>query len=171
MFLTQVQQSVTRYLSEHVFFAGSGEVKGIPVIAANDKALATKAAGAMAKLGLCVIVVPLGGDFDNKSASIPYISPGRFTCRVRENQTVNRGASGTGQPGDYVAEVIALLLQHYRPYAIDGTTALGGGGIVLEGIAPGEDEPGLTAWDLIWSYAGGVSHEPVRLDFGADPLP
>lgn len=169
MFLTQVQQAVTRHLSSQPFFSGGDGVLPIPVIAGNDKGLAGKAAAAMGKLGLCIIVVPLGGDFSQQNIDIPYLT-GKFTCRVRENQMVNRGSSGTGQPGDYIAEVAALILHNHQPQTPEGS-ALGGGGIKLEAIASGEDEPGISAWDLIFSYDGGVSHEAVRLDFSTAPLP
>lgn len=170
MFLTEVQQAVARYLGSHAFFVGRGGQKPIPVMAANDKSLAAKAAQSMGKMGLCVIVAPLGGDFNNSSSSTPFLSPARFTCRVRENQMVNRSGSGTGQPGDYVAEVCAQLLQHYSPLDPSGDR-LGGGGVVLTGISPGEDEPGITAWDLIWTYDGGITDAAVRRDFTATPLP
>jgi len=171
MFLTHVQQAVTRYLAAAPFFAGSDGVLPITVLAGNDKGLAGKMNAAMGRMGVCVIVVPLGGTFGPKNTSYPCFSPGRFTCRVRENQTVNRAASGTGQPADYIAEQVASALHNYQP-ATRGGQALGGGGIVLEDLAVGEDETGITAWDVIWTYDGGVSHEPVRLDFtGDDALP
>ena len=171
MFLTEVQQAIARYLNAHAFFKGDGSQPAIPVFAANDRALISKAKQSTGMLGICVIVAPLGGDFADTSARTPMLVPARFTCRVRENQTMNRGASGTGQPADYVAEVIGFLLQHHRPLAADGVTYLGGGGVVLTGISPGEDEPGVTAWDLIWTYDGGVSTDPVRRDFSTSPLP
>lgn len=168
MTLTLVQQSVVRHLSEHPFFSGTAEdgAKGIPVIAGNDKSLASKVETSMARLGLCVIVYPISGDFGNMNILTPYLQPARFNARVRENIVMNRSRSGTGQPADYVAEVCALLLQHHKPLAEDGITELGGGGIVLTGIVADEDEPGINAWNLIFQYSAGVSHEPVRLDFG-----
>ena len=171
MFLTQVQQSVQRLLAAHPFFAGDGDQQPIPVLAGNDKALISKAAQSISKLGLCVIVYPLGGDYDNNSSMTPIFERARFTCRVRENQVMNRGASGTGQPGDYVAEVIGVILKNHKPLAADGETPLGGGGIVLDGLIEGEDMNNITAWDLVWNYSGGVTHEAVRRDFSTDPLP
>ncbi|MES2705127.1 MAG: hypothetical protein V4726_00860 [Verrucomicrobiota bacterium] len=166
MTLTQVQQAVVRYLSDDPFFRGTGAEKEIPVIAGNDKSLESRVKTGMGRFGICVIVYPLGGDFGAHSASTPYLSPGRYNCRVRENITLNRGSGGSGQPADYVAEVCALLLQHHKPTAEDGK-ALGGGGIVLKSIAADEDEPGISAWNLVWEYAAGVSHDPVRLNFAS----
>lgn len=172
MFLTHVQQSVTRLLSAHAYFAGTDGQPVIPVIAGNDKGLLSKASAAMSKVGLCVIVHPLGGDYDDNSTTTPCFRDARFTCRIRENQIINRGASGSGQPAELVGEVIAVILKNHRPTASDGTTFLGGGGIIVKALEMGEDiQPGIDAWDLIWTYSGGVIHEAVRLDFSADPLP
>ncbi len=171
MFLTEVQQSVTRYLSAHEFFAGTDGERAISVISANDKSLITKAEQAILSMGLCVIVAPLGGDYAAHSADCLYFEPARFTCRIRENQQTNRGSSGTKQPADYVAEVCAMLLKNYRPTGPDGTTFLTGSGILCNGIAPGEDEKGITAWDMVFTCDGGVRTEPVRQDFTTTPLP
>jgi len=170
MFFTNVQIAVTRYLASCDFFTGTDGLPSIPVIAGNDKGVLGKSKSAMGRLGLCVLVVPLGGDFAEGGGQSAFLNPGRFVCRVRENQIVNRGPGGCGDPGDYVAEVVAYLIKNYVPSTEDGT-ALGGGGIVLEGMSPGEDEPGITAWDVIWTFEGGISHTPLRGAYNATDLP
>lgn len=164
MTMTYIQQAVVRHLSGHPFFTGEHGARPIPVIAGNDKSLKSKAEVSMGKLGICVIVYPLGGDFGAQSAAVPYMNPARFNCRVRENMITNRSTGGTQQPADYVAEVCAQLLQHHVPRRLDGEP-LGGGGIVLRAIAPDAEEPGIDAWNVVWEYSAGMAHEPVRLDF------
>lgn len=168
MIMTYIQQAVVRYLSAHPFFAGEHGSRPIPVIAGNDKSLKAKAEASMGRLGLCVIVYPLGCDFGAQSASVPYMNPARFNCRVRENMITNRGSGGTQQSADYVAEVCAQLLQHHVPQRPDGQP-MGGGGIVIRSIAPDAEEPGIDAWNVVWEYSAGMAHEPARLDFGTAP--
>jgi len=173
MFITQVQQSVQRFLSDHPFFKGEGNQIPIPVFAANDKNLIRLAQQSMGRIsGICVIVAGLGGDYSSHDGGEPYFDPARFTCRVRENPQTNRGSNtGSGMPADYVAEVCAQVLKNHRPTAIDGTTYLTGSGIICTGISPGEDEPGIIAFDMVFTCDGGVRHDPVRLDFANSPLP
>jgi len=167
MFLTEVQQSVARYLSGHDFFAADPP---IPVVAQNDKDLLPKMSAAVGTLGLAVMVAPLSGDHGLPEIPTPYYNGAKFVCRVRENIPINRTDTGTGQPADYVAEVCGCLLKNYVPLGTEGQT-LTGGGIVLVAIQPGDDVPGITAWDLIFSLSGGLMHEPVRREFDTFPDP
>jgi hypothetical protein len=166
MTLTWIQQAIVRRLAAHPFFAGLNGERKIDVIAGNDRSLLAKSDTAMAKLGLCVIVYPISGDFAAHDATIPVMRPAAFNVRVRENVITNRGPSGTGQPADYVAEVCALLLLHHRPLAEGGTALNGiGGGLLPKGIVPDDDEKGINAWNLVVHISAGIPGDPVRLDF------
>lgn len=170
MFLTEVQQSVARFLAAHPYFAGDGSSRPIPVIAANDKALLAKADKAVLSLGCCVVVQALGGDYSAESGPAPYLSPGRFVCHVYENMIVNRAASGSGQPGELVAEVCAQLLKNHQPLDAAGSP-LTGSGIVCHAITPNGEAGNLVAWDMVFHCDGGHLAEPVRRSFSAPPLP
>jgi len=170
MFLSDVQFAVARHINDQPWFRDqSPPIEAVP---ANDAVLVQKQAATLQRLGIGVLVYALGGDFEHHSSAILRYKGAQFGARVRENVGRNRSVTGSRQPAEEVAEQVAAALHLFTPMAPDGRV-LTGAGVIVKGIAPGEDEPGINAWDVLFEIAGDLRVSATRRAFSSvgEPLP
>ena len=165
MFLTEVQRAIVRTLEAHEFIAGTGGQRAIPVTASCDKDFLSRMQSAVATLGgLAVAVKTKGGDFRTPELGQLYYEDCEFRVAVLENIPVTRSSTGTGQPADYVAEVIAAIL-HQEVLTDKEDAALSGSCLLCTGIKEQTAFEGLYGFEVVCTLSGGRSLEPERKDF------
>lgn len=165
MFLTEVQRSIVRVLEAHEFIAGAGGQRAIPVTASCEKDFLSRMQSAVATLGgLAVAVKTKGGDFKSPDLTQVYYDEAEFRVVVLENIPVNRSGTGTGQPADYVAEVIAQILHQETLTDAEGAS-LSGSCLLCTGIVEQTAFEGLYGFEVKCTLGGGRTITPERRDF------
>lgn len=78
-----------------------------------------------------------------------------LVARVIENVIVNRGASGSGQPADLIAEAVAYYLHKFSPTATGNPLRVTGINLV--------EDPDVLIYDVSFLTGGVTSAEPTRI--------
>ncbi len=109
-FLHGLQQQVEGILQSDPYYSG------IRLLSEQLGDIQAQVRQALAKLGLCCIVVTPDAQFQGTNAPGPIADPVEVSVDVTELVLVNRGSNGTGIPASAVAEHTAWLL-HYPNHA------------------------------------------------------
>lgn len=151
--LTELQTQIKARLDAQTFFSAT---PAIDVIVEQRKDIANEIERRLARIGLAVIILTPG--LSRRSAGrSPYPKWDRIdiACQVIENVTINRGASGIGQPSSLVAESVAYWLNDFAP-------AILGNNLMLEGITLDED-PTVLSYTVRLFSGGTTATAPVRI--------
>lgn len=171
MFLTEVQRSIVRVLEAHEFIVGASGERAIPVTASCEKDFLSRMQSAVATLGgLAVAVKTKGGKFQNPEISALHFEAAEFRVVVLENITVNRSSTGTGQPADYVAGVIAQILHQETLTDAEGGS-LSGSCLICTDIVEQTAFEGLYGFEVVCTLDGGSTITPERKDFSRAGAP
>jgi hypothetical protein len=111
--LKSLQTDCQARLQAQSFFSAA---KAIPVYIQMQKDIQSKINETLVRIGVGVIM--LSARLGNKSpaaGSYPKWDRAEIVARVIENVTINRGASGTGQSADLIAEAAAYWLHSWAP--------------------------------------------------------
>ena len=153
--LKGIQQAVVDRLSSEQYFSN------IPVLSENLGDIEAAIQTAIAKLGVCVIVVT-----PTASAAFPdylkaYFDKITIVCRCVENVTLNRSAAGTRKPASDVAEMVAAILHNYEPTGISENIFLDTPSI---SIAPNGGVGKLLSYDVRLRTAGGFDYTISKVE-------
>ena len=90
----------------------------VPVITEEISDIENAIQQAIAKLGVCVIVVTPTASASFPDTLKPYFDNIKIICRVVENVVLNRSTRGTNKPASDVAEMVSVLLHNYAPTGV-----------------------------------------------------
>lgn len=160
--LSSLQGDIVEALEENEFFTppepegGDAAAPAIPVFAENLQDIESSIDAAIARLGVCAIV--LTPDGEQSSPNLPRVFFDRLAVRVRVVELVvaNRAAGGTLQPALLVAEAAAAALHHFSP------ASAGGSSMVFKRIARVDDE-GHLIYDAVFECKAGHAAAPQRV--------
>jgi hypothetical protein len=110
---------------------------------------------ALAKLGICVIVITPTANAAFPNYLKPYFNDIKIICRTVENVILNRSTSGTGKQASEVAEMVAVTLHQFEPLGISEVVVLDTPSIT---IAPGGTVGKLLCYDVRFKTAGGFDY-------------
>jgi len=149
--LYTLQMQVVAQLNAQSFFSTA---PAITVLSHRAKDLSNQVQQKLGKLGVCVIVgTPQARQDTPSKHSPPHFSRIGVVCAIYENVIINRASSGSGQPGDLVAEAVAFHLTGWSPEIL-------GNALLIEGIEPIEDER-FNRFEVT-HFTGGAITEPTR---------
>lgn len=150
--LTTLQNEVVAQLAAQTFFKTAPI---ITVLAHRNKDLTNQVNQIVAKIGVCVVIgTPVLRANTPGKHSPPHFSRIEVVSSIWENVIVNRGASGSGQPGDLVAEAVAYYLTGFAPASL-------GNALLIEGIEPLTDDPIYNRFEVT-HFTGGAIAAPTR---------
>ncbi|HPA20755.1 MAG TPA: hypothetical protein PLU30_23610 [Verrucomicrobiae bacterium] len=160
--LSSLQADIKTHLASDAFFTpaapeGGGDADpAIAVLAENLQDIESSIAEAIAKIGICAIVLTPEGE--QRSPNLPKIFFDGIQVRVRivELVAVNRSTGGTLQPALLAAEAAAWGLHHFNP------ASAGGAVMVFKRIARVDSESHLI-YDAIFETKAGMSAAPQRV--------
>lgn len=109
------QESIKSILLAEPYFAD------ISVISVDEKDLENSIEVAIAKIGICILIITPSGDVQNADTPGPFW---KIDCIVQvwENMIINRASTGTGLEAVDVAEMIAATV-HQKPAPGDNVFA------------------------------------------------
>jgi hypothetical protein len=116
--LSEIQAQAVAILGSDPYFAG------ITVLPEDDKDILNGIQIALAKLGLCCVVMTPDTEFKFPDAPGPIMDTVKVAVQIAEFVLANRGAKGTRKPCGQVAEYVAWLL-HYPNHAAEPARASG----------------------------------------------
>lgn len=154
--LTDLQTQCKARLDAQQFFAGAAGETAIAVLVETLKDIQNEIDRRLARLGLAVVILT-----PNLSTSLraPGLYPAwdrvSVVASVLENVTINRGASGIGQPASLVAEACAYFLHGWAP-------AVTGNKLICESVNLVED-PRILAYNVSLFTGGLTAAAPVRI--------
>ena len=149
--LNTLQTQVVARLDAQTFFSAA---PAITVLEHRAHDLLNRVQQTLGKLGICVIVgTPQARQDTPSKHSPPHFSRISVVCSIWENVIINRAASGSGQPGDLVAEAVAYYLTGWAP-------AILGNALLIEGIEPIQDDQ-YNRFEVT-HFTGGAITEPTR---------
>ena len=144
--LKGIQAGVAARLASDPYFSN------VTIVTENIGDIENKIQTAIAKLGVCVIVVTPSASMAAPDAPAPYFNNIKVLVRVVENVVLNRSASGANKPASDVAEIVASLLHQWTPDGISECIFLEEPSITLG------NDPRLLSYDVRCRTQGGLSY-------------
>lgn len=142
-----------------------GDAPGIPVLDERRKELDSDIDIALAKIGICVVIVivrasvtePFKGLNGTGSNRGPFYKDIVIICRVFELPILNEqnNEDGTGKTALETAQTIHGVLNGFRPFN-DGCS------LVAEDIVLADD-PDRSAYDVLFTHAGGIAYPKLQV--------
>ena len=151
--LTEIQQQAGARLAAQAFFADA--TKPVPVLTEQLGDLQNRVQQSLGQLGIVCVVLTPTAKATNRDRVRPYFDQISVVVRTQENVTLNRAATGTGQPASLVAEAAAWFLHGFIPAGIGGT-------LFLEEIRLVAD-PRLLVYETAFTLQTGLRNKPVRI--------
>ena len=155
--LKSIQQTVHDRLVADPFFTN------IPVITENIGDIENAIQTAIAKLGVCAIVVTPTATTSFPDTLSPYFDNIRIIVRVVEKVLLNRSAHGTNKSASDVAEMVAALLHNYEPTGVSENLFLDNPSITIANSGA----TGLLSYDVRLKTAAGFE---LTIDKVATPV-
>ncbi len=155
--LTDIQDAVAGRLSGEEFFsdAAAGAPRPVLVISEQIGDLQARIRQSLGALGIVCVVLTPTAVCTSLNRQRPVFDEVKVVVRVQENVTLNRAATGSGQPASLVAEAVAWFLHGFVPEGL-------GCALRLEAIRLVAD-PRLLIYETVLTMQAGLRCEPRRL--------
>jgi hypothetical protein len=152
--LKGIQAVCANQLIASPYFSTGGTVT---VISENVADISDAINTALAKLGVCVIVITPTANSAFPNYLVPYFDNIAIKCRVCENVILNRSSSGTNKWASDVAEMVAVTLHQFEPLGVSECIYLTQPSITIAN--PGANHVGkILCYDVNFKTAGGFDY-------------
>ena len=155
--LTEIQQQAGARLSAQAFFADAAAAAPKPVAVLTEQIgdLQSQVQQSLGQLGIVCVVLTPTAKATNRDRVRPYFDQVNLVVRTQENVTLNRAATGTGQPASLVAEAAAWFLHGFVPAGLGGTLFLAEIRLVAD--------PRLLVYETVFTLQTGLKKKPARV--------